>query len=140
MDGTRSNSNKKYDLFISEYLKNGLNATEAYQKLHPTASRRNSMIYGYKWLKKEYVIKKLEKEQKKLMDKYEISREVLLNDLMVIKDEAFKNKKYNESIKAIELITKMLGLQAPQKMEVESKIIQVVFGGENNDIDDDQII
>ena len=125
----------KYDLFVNEYINNGFNAGLAYLKYHK-CSKRASIQYGYQWLQNPYIHNKIQEYKDKLLSKYEVNREVLLMDLMTIKQEALESKKYSDAIKAIDLMTKMLGLQAPQKLEVESRVIQISFGNDNDIIMD----
>jgi phage terminase small subunit len=106
----------KHKAFCDEYLSNGLNATQAYKSVYKTNDKvaeasASRLLLNVKV--KEY----LQIEGEKTAQKLQITKEELLIDLVDIKNN---NKGVRDAIsmKAIELISKMSGFDAPTRQEI----------------------
>jgi len=110
------NLSAKHKAFCDEYLSNGLNATQAYKSVYKTNDKvaeasASRLLLNVKV--KEY----LQIEGEKTAQKLQITKEELLIDLVDIKNN---NKGVRDAIsmKAIELISKMSGFDAPTRQEI----------------------
>jgi len=106
----------KHKAFCDEYLANGLNATQAYKSVYKTTDKvaeasASRLLLNAKL--KEY----LQQEGEKTAQKLQITKEELLIDLVDIKNN---NKGIRDvtAMKAIELISKMSGFDAPTRQEI----------------------
>lgn len=118
-------------LFIEAYLSNGLNCSAAYLKCHPNVNIESAYVLGCRLLGKVHIKEAINKAQEKTRGKLQITKEQLILDLQEIKD-AHKNGNARDSttsIKAIELLTKMLGFMAPieTKQDITIKGEQPLF-------------
>jgi phage terminase small subunit len=106
----------KHKAFCDEYLANGLNATQAYKSVYKTTDKVSEASSSRLLLNvkvKEY----LQQEGQKTAERLQITKEELLNDLVEIKNN---NKGIRDvtAMKAIELISKMSGFDAPTRQEI----------------------
>ena len=109
-------------LFINEYLVS-LNATDA--ALKAGYSPKTASKIGSENLGKPEIKFAIQKAQEKTVAKLEITREQLIEDLIEIKNQ----QKYIQpgvAIKAIEVINKMSGFDAPLQIESKSITINVI--------------
>jgi phage terminase small subunit len=106
----------KHKLFCDEYLSNGLNATQAYKSVYQTTDKV-AEASSCRLLRNDKVIEYLQQEGEKTAQKLQITKEELLNDLVDIKNN---NKGIRDvtAMKAIELISKMSGFDAPTRQEI----------------------
>jgi len=110
--------NSKQEKFVEFYLING-NASEAYEKAYPGVKRTTAATAGERLLRNDEIIAAITKGREDLKVKCLVTKEQLIQDLLDIK----ANHKDGDArgsataIKAIELISKMLGLNAPEKIE-----------------------
>ena len=105
-----SNKQKK---FCEEYILDW-NATRAYQETYPNASYETSNVNGSKLLVKASIKAYIEEIQLDLQKLAGISRLSIIQDLQKIQKESEKSK---DKTKAIEVINKMLGFNAPEQTE-----------------------
>lgn len=106
----------KHKAFCDEYLANGMNATQAYKSVYKVSDK----VAGTSGprLMENVGIKQYLKEQRQLFAKQlNITKEELLLDLQEIID---RNKGVRDAtaMKAIEIINKMSGFDAPVKSEI----------------------
>ena len=113
----------KHRAFVEEYISNGFKAMEAYLKVYPGVSNEVASAAAGRLLGKVKIKAEVQRSQDKVIKKLEITKEGLIQDLIDIKDA---NKQSLTSIKAIELIVKMLGYNAP----IESKS-QITIKGDD---------
>lgn len=106
----------KHKAFCDEYLANGLNATQAYKAVYKTTDKVAESS-GARLLRNDRVIEYLQQEGQKTAERLQITKEELLNDLVEIKNN---NKGIRDvtAMKAIELISKMSGFDAPTRQEI----------------------
>jgi phage terminase small subunit len=106
----------KHKAFCDEYLSNGLNATQAYKSVYKTTDKvaeasASRLLLNVKV--KDY----LQIEGQKTAERLQITKEELLNDLVDIKNNN-KGVRDVTAMKAIELISKMSGFDAPTRQEI----------------------
>jgi len=107
--------NQKHLLFIENYLIDG-NGTQAYLKAYPNVTYETAYVNASKLLRKPKVKEAIEAGKKEFRDKMLITKEDLIKDLIDIKN-AQKTDNAQAAIKAIEVISKMLGLNEPERIE-----------------------
>ncbi len=106
----------KQELFIQKYLENGYNATRAYMDIYPGKTEKVATAASSRLLTNVNIKDLIDKYKKELADKSNIKKEDMLNHLMDILDNN-KNDNPRAALGAIELITRMLGYNAPTKTE-----------------------
>lgn len=122
--------NDRHKAFADEYLINGMNATQAYLSIYKSvkkvevaeaaASRLLSNV-----MIKDYIIEKQKENQKKV----EIDQEWIIKEYIALLssckteglDGAGTIKDRTNWVKTLAQLTKMLGLDAPDKQEIEHK-------------------
>jgi phage terminase small subunit len=136
--------NPRYLDFIDIYLTNGLNGTEAYMSVYPKSSRSASKRNASRLLSREEVQEEIKRRQEEEREKYNITREWVINEYMdliksckeegldgtgILKDRANWNK-------AIAEIRKLLALdeQVINKIEISQNKEQPLFPDVNYDI------
>jgi len=62
-------------------------------------------------------------------DKYSQRKQAIIDSNIIIRDKAFKDKKYSDALKANAEISKLLGYYDPEKVEHTGEI-SFSFGGE----------
>lgn len=106
----------KQQRFIEEYLID-LNATQA--AIRAGYSEKTAYAIGEENLRKPVIKAEIERLQAETSIKLQVTKETLINDLLTIKDLCLTNPRVtHNSIKAIEVISKMLGFNAAEKQEV----------------------
>lgn len=118
--------------FVEYYLIDG-NATEAYHKAYPDSSICAASVSGHKLLKKTNIQDAIQKGREKLAKKILVTKEDIIKDLLDIKNlhKDGNSNQSSTSIKALELITKMLGFQTPTESTVTIKGEQPLFTDEH---------
>jgi phage terminase small subunit len=106
----------KHKAFCDEYLANGMNALRAYATVYKVSDSVAGPS-GDRLLKNAKVKEYLQEEGQKTAERLQITKEGLLNDLQDIKMRNLGSRD-QLSIKAIELISKMSGFDAPTRQEI----------------------
>lgn len=106
--------NKKHKQFADEYLVD-FNATQA--AIRAGYSQKTAYSQGQRLLKNVEIKAYIQAEQDKSSETLKITREDILQDLLEIKDNN-KTEGTVNSLKAIEIINKMLGYYAADKKEI----------------------
>ena len=106
----------KHKAFCDEYLANGMNALRAYATVYKVSDSVAGPS-GDRLLKNAKVKEYLQQEGEKTAERLQITKEGLLNDLQDIKMRNLGSRD-QLSIKAIELISKMSGFDAPTRQEI----------------------
>ena len=106
----------KHEMFCQEYMVNGFNATAAYKKIYQVTDKQ-AESNGSRLMGNDKIKNRLDELKKETQEYYRISKEELLNDLKDIKNS---NKGVRDGIamKAIEIISKMSGFDAPLKQDI----------------------
>ena len=122
----------KHKAFCDEYLANGMNATKAYKSVYKVTSDKVAEASSSRLLSNDKVKEYLQEEQEKTAKRLEIKKEDLLRDLVKIKDDNIDHSP-PFSMKAIEIINKMMGFESPIKQNI-SITEQPFFNDEDEDI------
>lgn len=126
-----SNLTERHKAFCDEYLANGMNATQAYKKVYKVNDKVAGASGGR--LLENVKIKEYLKEQGEITaERLQITKERLLLDLEDIKNRNMGIRD-SLSIKAIEVMSKMSGFDAPDKSEVTHKGVTINIVKPNGD-------
>jgi phage terminase small subunit len=106
----------KHKAFCDEYLSNGMNATQAYKSVYKVSDSVAGPS-GDRLLKNAKIKDYLQEQGEKTAERLQITKEGLLNDLQDIKNRNLGSRD-QLSMKAIELISKMSGFDAPIKQDI----------------------
>lgn len=106
----------KHEMFCQEYMVNGFNATAAYKKIYQVSDKQ-AESNGSRLMGNDKVKTRLDELKKETREYYQITKEELLNDLKDIKDRN-KGLRDQTAMKAIEIISKMSGFDAPIKQDI----------------------
>lgn len=106
----------KHKSFCDEYLANGMNATQAYKSVYKT-NDKVAGASGARLLENAKVKEYLQEQGQKTAERLNITKEGLLADLENIKNRNMGIRD-SISIKAIEVINKMSGFDAPIKQDI----------------------
>lgn len=111
--------NAKHQIFVEAYLANGGNAGAAYSVAYPKAALNTCASGGAKLLQNPDVKDEIARQTTRTLRKFQITKEKLIDDLLTIKDLCLTNPRHTQnSIRAIEVIAKMLGLNEPDKLNL----------------------
>ena len=131
-------SKYRIEMMVNEYLKSG-NALQAYKKVYnPRSHDKNIKANATKKFKHPYFNYFLCKRTKDLEDKMDkdiiMNRERILKELEEILVSTKDCKQYNNALKALDQISKLLGAYAPEKSEIEHKgiVINYIKPTDNN--------
>ena len=118
----------KHRRFIDHYVAHGCTSPkESYQFVYEIASDATAITNASRLLRlthvKEYLAEQLKNQQVEL----NITKEELINDLQFIKNTQ-KIKNPQAAIKAIEVLSKMMGYLAATQSEITVKGEQELFG------------
>lgn len=127
--------NKNHQAFCDEYLINGMNAALAYRSVYKTAvSIEASEVSACRLLSNDKVKLYISAAQQASTIKAGITREELIEDLIKIKDDCkAKGVFTTHALKAIDMLCKMQGFNAPDKSEVTHKGITINYNKPNED-------
>ena len=106
----------KHKSFCDEYLSNGLNDTQAYKTIYKVSDKVAGSS-GPRLMENDRIKEYLQQEGEKTAQRLQITKEELLNDLVDIKNNN-KGVRDVTAMKAIELISKMSGFDAPTRQEI----------------------
>lgn len=117
------NLSDRHKRFVDEYLINGFNGTQAYISVYGEMDGDVACTSAIRLLGNARVIEYLESEKKRLNSIINRTKEDNIRDLIDIlntyKDDG---KTVNNSLKAIEIINRMLGWNEPDKVENKNNI------------------
>ena len=110
------NLSAKHKAFCDEYLSNGLNATQAYKSVYKVSDTVAGPS-GDRLLKNAKIKDYIQEQQETTSQRLNITKEQLLLDLQDIKNRNM-GVRDSLSIKAIEVMNKMSGFDAPIKQDI----------------------
>jgi hypothetical protein len=122
--------NPRHKAFADEYLVNGMNATQAYLSVYRSVKKEETArVNGSKLLTNANIQAYIAERQKENQKKIEIDQEWILREYIELlnscKVEGLDGygtiKDRTNWAKSLAQLTKMLGLDAPEKTEVEHK-------------------
>ena len=107
----------KHKAFCDEYLANGMNATQAYKSIYKVTDKVAGTS-GPRLMENVGIKQYLQEQRQMIAKQLNITKEELLLDLKEIKNS---NKGIRDGIamKAIEIINKMSGFDAPIKQDIQ---------------------
>lgn len=106
--------------FVECYLANGMNGTQAC--IEAGYSEKTAEVISTQNLRKLNIQEAIQKAQAKDSEKLNITRESLLKDIQGIMQDATEDKQHSVSMKGVELMAKMLGLNAPDKIDIQGQL------------------
>lgn len=124
-DKSKEKLTDKQKKYIENFLANGGNKTQAC--IDAGYSKKTARTQGKENHTKPHILKAIEKAQAKDSKKLEITRESQLADLDLVKKKALERldgdiPQFNAFMKAIELQNKMLGLNEPDKVDIQGQL------------------
>ena len=132
----------RYEKFARFYMSTG-NAFEAYRQAYPNNQKQESIkVKSYLLSKHPYVVYKLNQINKQLEEK--LTEEIIMNRTRILKEledilnETKGSKKYTSALKALDQISRIVGVYAPEKQQIDHKGITINYikptdDGENLD-------
>ena len=104
------------------------NATKAYQFAYPDSSYDSARVNASKLLTNTNIlayIEEIQKDLSKLAGVSALGNILELKKILEVDDNKEAKERAGDSIKALEVINKMLGFNAPEKSEVKKTIIEL---------------
>ena len=117
--------NIKQQAFIDEYIKTGV-AVHSYMSAYEGVSYDSARSLSSDLLAKDSIQQEITRQKAQLALKSQITRESILQDLLDIKN-AQKNQNSMASLKALEIINRMLGFNEASKIQVQSLNLELKF-------------
>lgn len=117
----------KQKKFVDEYLVD-LNATQA--AMRAGYSKKTAYSIGIENLKKPVIQEYIQKRQTEIRNQTDITRKEILSELKTIgfADVGIENLKAADKIKALEIISKMLGFDKPPEEQDSGMIEELIKG------------
>ena len=109
-------TNQKHIAFLDEYFSNGLNATKAYLEIYPNSSLAAAQSSASDLIKNLRI--EIERRQAIIAAKEEIKREEIVAHLQNMITTCIKDNDKSNLIKALNLLNKMAGFYATDKIDV----------------------
>ena len=119
---------EKQKMFAETYLSNGMNAREAYYATFPNSKKTNKQpSYPYRLLKDPEIAAYIEQRRKEMYESLNIDAMRIITELsnVAFKNEFDENYTMTAKLKALEQLSKNLGLQS-QKIETK-EVIEVLL-------------
>jgi hypothetical protein len=123
-------TNKRHKAFADEYLSNGMNGTQAYLSVYKGVKKEETArVNSSKLLTNTNIKAYIEEKQKELAKSKQIDQEFIINEYLQLLDSCKVEgndgkgtiKDRTNWAKALAQLTKMLGLDAVQKIEIDHK-------------------
>ena len=106
--------------FVECYLANGFNGTQAC--IEAGYSEKTADVISTQNLGKLNIQQAIQEAQAKDSKKLNITRESLLKSIEGIMEDATKDSQHSVSMKGVELMAKMLGLNEPDKIDIQAEL------------------
>ena len=113
----------KQKAWADSYLSNGNNGTEASRQAGYKGNDNTLCSVGKENLRKPHIKAYIDARQLKDAKNLGITRDTLLQDIKDIMSNAQTDGQHSVCMKGVELMTKMLGLNEPEKIEVSGGIV-----------------
>lgn len=120
-------SNKRHIAFIDEYMINGHNATQAYLKVYSNASYSTADANSRKLLGNTRIKEEIERRQEEWRKKYDVTKEEVVEVVKRLMTAEEFNPVYTTNLKAAEILNKMFGFNAADKVELSKNNEQPLF-------------
>jgi phage terminase small subunit len=118
--------NKRHEAFVREYLSNNRNGVQAYMKVYGTDAKVAG-VNATRLLDNASIQAEIAEEDNKIATKFEITREFIASKLIEVVNDSDAAGDRKNKIAALNSLTKMFGLDAPAKQEIEHKGILINF-------------
>ena len=119
--------NKKQLAFLDEYFVNGMNGTQAYLSVYKGVTEETARTNSSRLLTNANVKAEFERRQEEIRLKYEINKDEIVEiTKRIMKDNEKSMPPF--SLKAIEILTKLGGLNAAEKHDHTIRTEQPLFG------------
>jgi phage terminase small subunit len=117
---------EKQSRFIDEYMVNGFNARLAYMSVYPVSSESTADANASRLLSNAKVKEEISRRQEENRKKYEVTKEEVVE---VVKSIMINNRKDAPpfALKAAEILNKMFGFNAADKVELSQNNEQPLF-------------
>jgi phage terminase small subunit len=119
--------NAKHKLFIEEYINNSYNSAVAYSKVYGITNLKVASAGASRLLVTKEIKEYLDIRIEEVKEKYNITREKIVNKLLRVIEQCENDGDKKNLLKSIEILNKMHGLDANQKIEVEHKGININY-------------
>ncbi len=121
--------------FCEEYLTNGHNATKAYALAFPNCQYENATSNGARLLQQKDVAEYIKNKKNELALESKITREYILNEYLELMESCKTEGLYGDGKlkdranwnKALQQISKLLGLDASEKIDITSGGFPIIF-------------
>lgn len=120
---------EKQKLFAENYLANGFNAREAYYSAFGENGNK-APSYPYTLLKNKDIADYIQKRREEIYESLNIDAIRVMQEIADLAFEAKTNSNASSKLKALELLSKNMGLQT-QKVETKD-VIEVMLVEDNN--------
>lgn len=97
-------------MFITEYIKNGGNGTQAYMTVHQNAKPRSAAVSATRWLQKPAIEAALKAHSDRRTEESLASRDKLIKEAHEVKERAKQSDKLQVELNAIDLKGKIAGV------------------------------
>ena len=128
--------NYKQELFLQEYIANGLKGAEAYMTIYKTNSRKGAAVNAHKILNSE-AGKAFMDNVRAQSDSIVVTRNKMVEETLGILKNAKDDLRYATALKAIELISKLEGFFKEDNNKNVDVNINFEFENLNDDEDED---
>lgn len=112
----------KQELFVQEYLANGMKLSQAYMAAYPNANEKTANKESWKLIRKDTIKARIRELQHERFEALSINADSIATQLKEI--ALSEDASYSERMRALELIQKQMGLQT-QKVEAEVKTVSI---------------
>jgi phage terminase small subunit len=133
---TMQKLNKKQEAFLDELFVNGFNQMKAYQSVYKGVSDETAKTNASRLLSNANVKREYERRQEQNRKRYEVTKEEIVE---VVKEIMLNNRKDAPpfSLKAAEILNKMFGFNAADKIELSQNKEQPLFPDVEYDSEND---
>jgi len=118
MEDTKKITNKRHIKFVDLYLQKGYSATTAYMEIYPKASYSSARAMSSRLLTNVNIKALIEDVLRESSEMLGITLQTQLEQLEYLKSMLIQEGKYKDAVAPLEVQNKMLGLSAPDKIDI----------------------
>lgn len=115
----------KQELFVQEYLANGMKLIKAYMAAYPNANEKTANKESWKLMRKEPIKARIRELQHERFEQLGINADSIATQLKEI--AMAEDASYSERMKALDLLQRQMGLQT-QKVDASVKQTVISIG------------
>lgn len=128
--------NDKQIRFLDIYITNRFNASEAYQEVYKCKNMKDARVGAWRVLQSPYAQDYIVEERKKFQISMNIDKEWLVQQYIKVMDSCEKNGAdgagtiidRNNWNKALSQLSKLLGLDSPEEIDINIRKYRAKFG------------